>query len=46
MTIQTEAASNRIITTERMTTFFYSTLFIITQGAWVTFLVWVLLKIN
>ena len=44
--VQSEPVRERIITAERATTFFYSTLFIITQGAWVSFLVWIVLKIT
>jgi len=46
MTVQSEPVRERSITLERATTFFYSTLFLVTQGAWVGFLVWVFLKIT
>jgi hypothetical protein len=46
MAVQREPVRKRIIIAEMATTFFYSTLFIVTQGAWVSFLVWVLVKIS
>ena len=46
MAVQAEPVRERIVTAERAATFFYSTIFIVTQGAWVSFLVWIALKIT
>jgi hypothetical protein len=46
MAVQSEPVRERVVTVERAATFFYSTLFIVTQGAWVSFLVWIVLKVT
>jgi hypothetical protein len=45
MAVQSEPVKERGVAVQRAAALFYSTLFIATQGAWVSFLVWIFLKI-
>jgi|SRR5579864_6641673 len=46
MTAQSQPVRERSVALDRAAALFYSTLFLVTQGAWVGFLVWVFLKIT